>query len=91
MLPDLLRILVGRDPAEPLVGRASLTAIIGALGAFGILALTDDQASAVVNLAMVLGPILGAGVTAYLARPKVTPVDPPVRVVYGVNGVDPDA
>lgn len=92
MLPDLLRILTGRDPAEPLIGRAAITAVLGALSAFGVLALTDDQASALVNLAVVLGPILGAAITAALARPKVTPAWR-AGVTDGdkLNGVDPNA
>lgn len=90
MLTDLLRVIVGRDPAEPLLGRAGLVAILGALAAFGVTRFTAEQTSALLELALVLAPVLGAGATAALARPKVTPW-PPAHTASSINGGDPDA
>lgn len=72
-LLKLLPILVGKDPNEPLLGRAGLTAMFGVALAFGV-KLTSDQVDALVTAALIILPAATALVTAVLARGKVKPM-----------------
>jgi F0F1-type ATP synthase assembly protein I len=72
----LLRILVGKDPREPLLGRASIAAFIALAIAFGV-KLTPGQADALVNVLVFVLPAAVAAYTAWSARKKVTPLKDP--------------
>lgn len=72
----LLAILLGKDPREPLLGRAGLTALVALAMAFGV-RLTADQADALVTVALFVLPAAAAAWTAWSARRKVTPLADP--------------
>lgn len=72
----VLSVLFGKDPREPLLGRASLTAMFALAAAFGV-RISADKVNALVTVALFVLPAGAALVTAWLARKKVTPVAAP--------------
>lgn len=72
----VLRVLLGKDPTEPLLGRASITAFVMLAIAFGA-KLTTDQASALIDVLVFVLPVAAAAITAVATRSKVTPVKRP--------------
>lgn len=68
----LLQILVGKNPNEPVLGRASIGAILALLVAFGV-QLTADQTTALTEALTFILPAITA-IVAATARSKVSPV-----------------
>lgn len=79
----ILRILIGQDENEPLLGRASIGAFITLLIALGV-NLTTDQGTALADVATFVLPVVVALIAA-TARSKVTPM---VKVDAAAAGVD---